>query len=202
MEMPNPSDWQIEVVPSSELGDPLHLINGKILVAPNIWFIGTANKDDSTFTITDKVYDRASVIEMDARIDKIDAPYGESVNMSYDYLDNLFKEAQNNLKISVKTLNDLDKLDEFITAKFKITFGNRILKQIHDFIPVYIASGGDEVGGLDYMVARKILRKFESLNIAFLQPELEQLLQFLDKTFGKKEFKESRKLIAQYQKQL
>ncbi|MDD4090754.1 MAG: hypothetical protein PHY22_03490, partial [Acholeplasmataceae bacterium] len=81
MEMPNPSDWQIEVAPSSELGDPLHLINGKILVAPNIWFIGTANKDDSTFTITDKVYDRASVIEMDARIDKIDAPYGESVNM-------------------------------------------------------------------------------------------------------------------------
>ena len=39
-------------------------MDGKILVPQNLWFVGTANKDDSTFTITDKVYDRAASIVM------------------------------------------------------------------------------------------------------------------------------------------
>ena len=33
------------------------------------WFVGTANNDDSTFTITDKVYDRAMPIELNERAD-------------------------------------------------------------------------------------------------------------------------------------
>ena len=39
------------------------LIDGrKIRVTDNIWFIGTANQDESTFEISDKVYDRAQVV--------------------------------------------------------------------------------------------------------------------------------------------
>ena len=37
---------------------------GKIHVCSSTWFVGTANNDDSTFTITDKVYDRAMPIEL------------------------------------------------------------------------------------------------------------------------------------------
>ena len=91
MEMPSPEDWLIEVVPSSQPGDPKKLINGKILVPQNVWFIGTANKDDSTFTITDKVYDRAAIIEMNVRTEKIDAPLTQPITMSYEYLNNLFE---------------------------------------------------------------------------------------------------------------
>jgi hypothetical protein len=191
LEMPNQSDWLIEVVPSSAPGDPQNFINGKVLVPQNLWFIGTANKDDSTFTITDKVYDRASIIEMNARIDAIDAPYTESIHMNYDYLHTLFEIAKQDNILSQRSLNNLDKLDEFITSRFKVTFGNRILKQIRDFIPVYVACGGDEVDGLDYMVARKVLRKFESLNLPFLVEEIRELISLMQKMFGKDKFTES-----------
>ena len=48
MEMPDPSEWKIDLVPDAKPSDPLKVINGKINVPPNVWFIGTANKDDST----------------------------------------------------------------------------------------------------------------------------------------------------------
>jgi hypothetical protein len=191
LEMPNQSDWLIEIVPSSEEEDPKNLINGKVLVPQNLWFIGTANKDDSTFTITDKVYDRASIIEMNARIDAIDAPYTESIYMNYEYLNTLFEAAKQEHVLSQRALSNLDKLDEFITSRFKVTFGNRILKQIRDFIPVYVGCGGDEVDGLDYMVARKVLRKFESLNLPFLVDEIKELIALMQRMFGKEKFTES-----------
>ena len=34
---------------------PKHLTDGILKIPANTWFIGTANKDDSTYTITDKV---------------------------------------------------------------------------------------------------------------------------------------------------
>ena len=40
-------------------------------------------------------------------------------------------------------------------AKFKITFGNRIMKQIKLFTPIFVGCGGTEYEALDYMVARK-----------------------------------------------
>ncbi|MFA5693193.1 MAG: hypothetical protein WC907_06200 [Acholeplasmataceae bacterium] len=202
MELPNVKDWKIDIVPDSQKGDPKLLDNGKVLVPQNLWFIGTANKDDSTFTITDKVYDRAIPIEINVRASYIDAPVTESIDMSYDYLDNLFKEAIKNNPLSQSALSNLDKLDAFITQKFKITFGNRILKQIHSFVPVYVACGGNETEGLDYIVTRKILRKFESLNLPFLGEELAEILVVFDRLFGKNNFKEAASYINELRKQI
>ncbi|MDD3106938.1 MAG: hypothetical protein PHP65_03955 [Bacilli bacterium] len=200
LEMPNINEWKIDVTPDTVLGDPKNLVNGKILVPQNVWFVGTANKDDSTFTITDKVYDRAIAIEMNEKAAYIDAPHTEAVEMSYEYLDSLFKAAEQENAMSPKTLDSLSKLDDFIAAKFKITFGNRILKQIKQFIPVYTACGGSELEGLDFMVARKIIRKFEALNLPFLQNELDQLVVLIEKLFGKNTFNDTLKYIAELKK--
>ncbi len=62
----------------------------RLLIPQNVWFVGTANRDDSTFTITDKVYDRATTIEMDARAELIDAPFTENINMNYEYFESPF----------------------------------------------------------------------------------------------------------------
>jgi hypothetical protein len=91
-------------------------------------------------------------------------------------------------------------LDEFIQDKFKIAFGNRIMKQIKLFVPVYMACGFTEFEGLDYMLAYKILRKFESLNLAFLKTELDELTLMLDRLFGKEEFKVSKSFIQDLKK--
>lgn len=202
LEMPDVSEWLIDIVPEKLSTDPKHLDEGKLLVPQNVWFVGTANKDDSTFTITDKVYDRAISIVMDEKADYIDAPYTESINMSYDYLESLFNSATKNNPVNPKTMDKLEKLDDFITAKFRITFGNRIIKQIKTFVPVFVDCGGDEYEGLDYIVAHKILRKFESLNLPFLKDELKELLIVLEKLFGKNSFKESSSYINSLLKQI
>ena len=62
------------------------------------------------------------------------------------------------------------------------------MRQIRDFVPVYIAAGGDELKGLDYIFQRKILRKFEALNLAFLKDEMNELIALLNKLFGKGKF--------------
>lgn len=202
LEMPHPSEWLIDLVPDQTTSDPLHLKDGKLLIPQNIWFVGTANKDDSTFTITDKVYDRASSIEMNTKAVAIDAPPTEGIHMTFDYLNELFERAKTENAISEKSMDNLMKIDAFITDKFQVTFGNRIMKQIKDFMPVFMACGGDEVIGLDYLVARKIVRKFEALNLPFLQNELEEFKTLLDKLFGKNNFTECKKMLNNYTKQM
>lgn len=200
MEMPDVNEWKIDIVPTSEEKDPKNLINGKILIPQNLWFIGTANKDDSTFTITDKVYDRAVAIALNKRADLIDAPYTEPVSMTYEYLEDLFKRAQSGYELSDTAAKAFAELDLFIQEKFKIAFGNRIMKQIKMFVPVYMACGFSEFDGLDYMLAFKILRKFEMLNLTFLKTELDQLILMLDKLFGKEQFMVSKAFIEDLKK--
>jgi hypothetical protein len=76
------------------------------------------------------------------------------------------------------------------------------MKQIKTFVPVYVACGGSELEGLDYIVTRKILRKFETLNLPFLQDELQELLVVFDRLFGKGQFKEAIAFINELRKQI
>jgi hypothetical protein len=184
MEMPDVAEWNIDLIASPQPSDPKNVVYGKFLVPQNVWFVGTANNDDSTFSITDKVYDRAVTLELNQKADYFDAPLTESYNCSYSYLDSLFEKAHKEFKISEKTLLRIKELDDFIREKFKISFGNRIMKQLSLFVPVYMACGGSELGGVDFIVTSKILRKFNALNLPFLTKELEELSVFFDDKFG------------------
>ena len=202
MEMPDASEWKIDVVPDSQPGDPNHIRNGKLLLPQNVWFVGTANKDDSTFTISDKVYDRATPLEMNTKAAYIDATKTAPIQMSYEYLSNLFEQAQRENPMTNRAMDNLIKLDEFITNNFKITFGNRIMKQIRQFVPIFITAGGSENDALDYMVRHKILRKFEALNLPFLQNEMVDLVKLIERLFGKSAFKESIDFIKRLMRQI
>ena len=191
MEMPDHNEWQIDLVPNALNTDPVNLIEGKVMVPQNLWFIGTSNQDDSTFTITDKVYDRAIAIALNQKGEYFDAPLEHNLNMSSDYLGGLFEKAIRKNTISISTLNIFDELDEFIQKKFKIAFGNRIMEQIKRFVPIYVECGGTEYEAMDFMLASKILRKFISLNLPFLVKELNELIKFLNAKFGQGVFKDS-----------
>lgn len=184
MEMPDVAEWKIDLIAAPDETDPKNVVYGKFLVPQNVWFIGTANNDDSTFTITDKVYDRAVTLELNTKADYFDAPLTESYNCSYSYLDSLFERAHNEYQISDKTLGLIREFDDFIRENFKISFGNRIMKQLKLFVPVYMACGGTELGGVDFIISSKILRKFKALNLPFLTKELKELAKFMDDKFG------------------
>ena len=200
MEMPDVSEWKIDLIPSPSASDPKNIVYGKLLVPQNVWFVGTANNDDSTFTITDKVYDRAVAISLNEKASYFDAPLTEPYNCSYSYLDSLFRRAHSDYSISDENEDKVKLLDGFIRDKFKISFGNRIMKQLRLFVPVYMAAGGTELGGIDFIICTKILRKFNQLNLPFLMKELSELLTFFDKTFGKGNMVKCAEYVKELQK--
>lgn len=200
MEMPDVAEWNIDLIASPSPTDPQNVVYGKLLVPQNVWFVGTANNDDSTFTITDKVYDRAIALTLNNKADYFDAPATDAYNCSAAYLQFLFDSAQKQYSISEESLALIKELDEFIQANFKISFGNRIMKQLKQFVPVYMACGGTELEGIDFIVTSKILRKFTSLNLPFLVKELQALVGFMDRKFGKGKMKMSLEFIHDLQK--
>lgn len=185
MEMPDTSEWLIDVIQSFQDNDPKHLYQGKILVPQGLWFVGTANQDDSTFTITDKVYDRTITIDLNTKGEYFDAPMTESMHIPHEYLDLLFQQALTKTGVSPEYIDNLRKVDDFILDKFKVTFGNRIMRQMLTFIPVFVACGGTELEAVDFLLMSKILRKFNALNLSFLIKELNDLITLLNKLFGK-----------------
>ena len=191
LEMPNKDEWEVELVSSTWDSDPKNIIGGKLKIAPNVWYIGTINNDDSTFMVTDKVYDRAMPIDINEKGQVFDAVNIPAQKINYSYLNNLFEEAMKNNVISESTLRKLEEMDDYVIRHFRIAFGNRIVAHMKKFVPVYVACGGDELSGVDYFVARKILRKFEQLNISYIRDEVEQYIEFLNQTFGKDTMNES-----------
>ena len=190
LEMPNKDEWVIELVPNSWKTDPKRIIGGKLKIPPNMWYIGTINNDDSTFMVTDKVYDRAMPIDINDKGKVFEPIDTDAQDINYSYLDNLFRTAMEENPISQDTLDKIELMDDYVIQHFRIAFGNRIVTHMKKFVPVFVACGGDEIAGVDYFIAKKILRKFEQLNIAYIRDEIDPYVNFLDKTFGKNKMKE------------
>ena len=184
LEMPSKDEWVLDLVPTAWQGDPERLQDGKLPVSDTTWFIGTANNDDSTFTITDKVYDRAMPIELNDRADAFECELHPQCFITAEHLQALFEQAKLDHPISKEMLDNLEKLDSYLSTRFKLSFGNRIIKQMYDFVPVYVACGGTELGGMDYIIARKVLKKFESMNVNFVRDEITGLIEYIEKLFG------------------
>lgn len=199
LEMPSKDEWVLDLVPTAWDGDPVKLEDGKIHVSDSTWFIGTANNDDSTFTITDKVYDRAMPIELNERADAFECDPHPQCYITTEHLQYLFQKAKVEHPISEEAVEKMQKLDSYLITRFKLSFGNRIMKQMYDFIPVYVACGGTELGGMDYIIARKVLKKFESMNVSFVRDEITGLINYIDKTFGAEEMPDSKSYLRRIQ---
>ena len=199
LEMPSEDEWVLDLVPTAWEGDPEKLEDGKIHVCSSTWFVGTAKNDDSTFTITDKVYDRAMPIELNERADEFECELQPHCDITAEHLQYLFQKAKVDHPISDEALEKMQKLDNYLVTRFKLSFGNRIMKQMYDFIPVYVACGGTELGGMDYIIARKVLKKFESMNVSFVRDEITGLIKYIDKTFGAAEMEDSKNYLRRIQ---
>ncbi|MBQ6281971.1 MAG: hypothetical protein IJK66_00345 [Bacilli bacterium] len=184
LEMPNKDEWIVEVVPSAWKRDPINLIEGKLKIPPNMWYIGTINNDDSTFMVTDKVYDRAMPIDINDKGEVFEPVQTPAQDINYSYLDKKFQEAISNNPIHEENLQKIEEMDNYVIQHFRIAFGNRIVAHMKKFVPVFVACGGDEIRGIDYFIARKILRKFEQLNIAYIRDEIDGFVKFLNDNFG------------------
>lgn len=184
LELPDPDKRMLDVVSDSWDSDPKRLKDGKLLLPENMWFVGTANNDDSTFSISDKVYDRAAVIDLDRKCAPFTADASQTAHISFAELNRRFADARKKYSLSSQTRANLLKLDDYLTDTFRISFGNRILRQIEDYVPIMIACGGNETGALDDILSRKILRKLEQVSPALIRASVPELSRGLETLFG------------------
>lgn len=144
------------------------LIDGTTLkIPPNIWFIGTANRDESTYDISDKVYDRAHTMNFDKRAEK-PASYGDPIPVRYlpaAELVRLFETAKADVAFGLEKYADLPKV-EALLQPYNISFGNRIATQIESFVSIYAACFPTDRAkaihdALDIILLSKVVKKLE-----------------------------------------
>lgn len=199
-------EWRLKIMQLPyDFEAPEKLQNGIVTIPHNTWFIGTANKDDSTFTITDKVYDRAITISFDDRNDEFEVEGDVSkITLSYDHLTEMFGEAIDNkdFNLNAEDLEKFRKLTDFTSETFDLTFGNRIMNQIYNMVPVYVACGGTKEEALDFMFARKVIFKLEGRFEDYIKDGLLDLKSLIEKTYSKGGFELTKKEINRLVKKL
>ena len=180
--------WRLKVMQlPHEFVPPIKLDDGYIRIPENSYFVGTANKDDSTFTITDKVYDRAITIDfMDSnKAFEVEAETS-TITLSHSKLMELYGEALANEELHM-TEEDYEKLGtvfDYASEHFDIALGNRILNQINNIVPVFMACGGSKESAIDFMLAKKLVFKVEGRFEEHIKDSLAGLIDLLYKTYG------------------
>ena len=185
LELPNSESRYLEVINDHIKDDPILLKDGKIKLPDNMWFIGTINNDDSTFAISDKVYDRSMILNLDRRALPFRANPTKEKKISFKYFSYLIEDAKKEFRLTARNKKRIRALDKYLIENFNITFGNRIYKQLNEYIPIYLACGGREHIAIDDFIAKKILPKLERLNQVYVRNNSDQLVKFIDELFGK-----------------
>lgn len=178
------ADQKLTVISDSWPNDPVQLHDGKIDLPQNMWFIGTANNDDSTFAISDKVYDRAMIMDLNEKAEEFTAEKQRPLNLSAERFKELGREAEQEYRMTARNRRRLERMDSFLKENFQVTFGNRIMRQIRAYVPIYVACGGDELEALDDILAKKVMRKLSVQNPVYLRNHADRFCRYLDELFG------------------
>ena len=145
-------------------GAPKMLRDGRdILLPPNLWFIGTANHDETTNAFADKTHDRAFVLELpkqDTLKEQIAKPQSRA-SWSYESLHRQFNNARDKYKeqmAELQTLINQSSLTTLLSERFKLGWGNRLESQMKRFVPVVLEVGGTKALAVDHLLASRMFR--------------------------------------------
>ncbi|MGM1051030.1 MAG: AAA family ATPase [Pseudomonadota bacterium] len=163
LEKNNQSERLISLAETAMPNAPTMLRDGrKILVPGNVWFIGTANHDETTNELADKTYDRAHVMTLPKQDHRFDIKYYDPAGFSYSSLNKSFDQACNKYQKEISELLTWlsnDPLSNQLEKNFGLGWGNRFEKQALRFIPVVRAAGGNDSEALDQLLSTRVMRK-------------------------------------------
>ena len=200
------ADWKLKIMSvPHDFVPPVKLENGFVRIPENSYFVGTANRDDSTFTITDKVYDRAITLEFLNKNDAFTVSENvEKIHVTASALRGLYAaaEADSANAFNAQDKAGLDKISGFVYDTFDIAVGNRILNQLEKIVPAFIACGGTKEDALDFMLCKKLFSKLEGRFEDYVKPALEETLALMDETYGKGTLSRCEKVIRKIIKTL
>ena len=145
---------------------PRQLQDGSRLpIPPNVWFVGTANHDETTLDFADKTYDRSHVMEFPHKPEGFDAGSPEPRHpVSFRAFRDAFEAAVKEYAKQAEQVQDhFDKhLRDLLANRFEIGWGPRLGRQIKRYVPVVVAAGGTVGEAADHILAMRLLRKLKS----------------------------------------
>ena len=140
------------------------------------------------------------IINLDKKAKPFVAPATAPVRISIDYWNTLVEKAKAEYALSEKQAENLKKLDAYLVEHFRVTFGNRIMKQINQYVPLYMACGGSELEALDDMISKKIFRKLETQNPVYIRNASDGLFSYMDELFGHDAMHQCREYLKRLQR--
>ncbi len=145
---------------------PVRLIDRgqRLRVPPNVWFIGTANQDETTKDFADKTYDRAHIMEFPRHREQFnpERPNIPAGKISFEQMQDAFSHAiQRHSASGEETIKILNGKLRTALEDLEIGWGNRLEAQLRSYVPVLVACGGSVSEGLDTILAHKLLRKLK-----------------------------------------
>jgi hypothetical protein len=133
----------------------------KILVPENLWFIGTANQDETTNELADKTYDRAHVMILPRQEETFAIQKLPPIRYSFSSLQDRFDKAiavnQDDVQELLEQLKYSD-LTSVLAESFDFSWGNRFERQAKRFIPVMIECGASQQDALDHLLSTRVMR--------------------------------------------
>jgi hypothetical protein len=176
---------KVPLMDRSDVPYPAHLEAGRsggivLPLPPNVWFIGTANQDETTQSFAPKTQSRAHIMQLPhtkPTDDAMRAELGAKRQTEYDgetvpvsMLREAFDRAQQDpsLRDGIDTVTRA--FAEINEAVVKIdpslSLAPRFYRQLEAFVPVLLASGGDLQLAADHLVCTKVIRRMnERYNI-------------------------------------
>lgn len=168
-------------------GAPQLLEESRWLRIPaNVWFIGTANHDETTKDFAPKTYDRSHVMEFPRHPEKFSVKrHNAPKSLTMGALQGAFSKARHTHQaLAATAITFLEESLATDLAKLGLGWGNRLARQIESFVPVIIEAGGSLGEAADHLVATKLLRKLSGrfdLNASQLKEFQERIKQAWDK---------------------
>ncbi len=163
LEKNDPRDRLISLSESQLPNAPALLVEGRRIRVPhNVWFVGTANHDETTNEFADKTYDRAHVMTLPRHEAGFKIEPKPKASFSYGSLMDRFDGAVTQNADEVEELLaelTTGSLTNILQDRFDLGWGNRFERQAMRFVPVYMAAGGRKEDALDHLLASRVFRR-------------------------------------------
>lgn len=161
------SERRVTLMSDPVANPPALLVEGRHLPIPrNVWFVGTANHDETTTAFADKTYDRAHIMELPRHPSAngaVTPPLPKRAPVSCDALRGLFATAMTARAAEVKQtrawFDDKGGIGRLLEKEFRLSWGNRLERDIDRYVPVVCEAGGTVGEAVDHLLHTKLLRK-------------------------------------------
>ena len=185
LELP-PEDRRLVLMTHPMVSPPSLFKEGsKLSIPPNVWFVGTANHDETTMDFADKTYDRSHVMEFPRRPTRFDINKSSPrLPVSFGALQRAFDKAEQSHKDSAQEAIEFleSTVRDPLADYFEVGWGPRLERQVRRYVPVVAAAGGTVGEATDHVLAMRLLRKLRNRHDN--RPEhLEKLQQRIEESW-------------------